>query len=448
MTTFPQSHPDYRAEVLGYRPAFPIVVTTVDATDPASVVAANVPYGGHFIVSASYTGIPTETFYDNGAGANYIGTRIAPATLPGPDRWDFRVPFENEVVWHVTRAGSTIDTWNDEGLLRFRDLAWKVYRSWPERALSGSMAFDALDPDGVYRYYMRIVGALMYELGYDNKVIGQFIDPRKCPEQYLGFLAARTGLDLDVDTPIESQRIRIEKAVPEYKLKGLSSAVTAALHWEGYAAYALEVWFNPSVVQVNSANPWTLWLANTYYDVGKVVRPSPITASKYYFVCTTAGTTAGAAPTWPITLRTTVNDGTAVWTAIRPNWNDPYYAPQDIQDYLTSIGLMTATHSDVSTLSGLKGDDVLELPHGYLRQVPTYYVPSSRVSIHITNLDGSPVDTGLTYAEALALKKVIAGILQPDILAAHVDIHHFSTDYDIGTDGVEMTDSLTWTEIP
>lgn len=55
------------------------------------------------------------------------------------------------------------------------------------------------------------------------------------------------------------------------------------------------------------------WQASTAYTAGQVVRP--VSANAHLYQCTTAGTTASSAPTFP-TNGTTVSDGTAVWTDI------------------------------------------------------------------------------------------------------------------------------------
>ncbi|PLX46180.1 MAG: hypothetical protein C0609_01210 [Deltaproteobacteria bacterium] len=53
---------------------------------------------------------------------------------------------------------------------------------------------------------------------------------------------------------------------------------------------------------------------STAYSLGDFVQPS--TANGYVYKCTTAGTSAGSAPTFPTILGATVTDGTVVWT----NW--------------------------------------------------------------------------------------------------------------------------------
>lgn len=56
----------------------------------------------------------------------------------------------------------------------------------------------------------------------------------------------------------------------------------------------------------------TAWAASTAYVVGDIRRPT--TATPYYYVCTTAGTSGGTEPTWSTTVDGTTTDNTVVWT--------------------------------------------------------------------------------------------------------------------------------------
>lgn len=56
----------------------------------------------------------------------------------------------------------------------------------------------------------------------------------------------------------------------------------------------------------------TVWQANTSYSLGAIVRPP--TANGRSYKCTTAGTSASSAPTWPTSFHGTVADGSVIWT--------------------------------------------------------------------------------------------------------------------------------------
>ena len=64
--------------------------------------------------------------------------------------------------------------------------------------------------------------------------------------------------------------------------------------------------------KVNSLITADAWVLTTVYALGDYVLPT--VPNGYRYECTTAGTSAGAEPTWPTTIALTVADGTAVWT--------------------------------------------------------------------------------------------------------------------------------------
>jgi hypothetical protein len=61
------------------------------------------------------------------------------------------------------------------------------------------------------------------------------------------------------------------------------------------------------------------WAAATAHSVGDFVVPNA--TNGWIYRCTTAGTTGGSHPTWPTTLNSTVTDNGLVWTAVtKPIW--------------------------------------------------------------------------------------------------------------------------------
>ena len=54
------------------------------------------------------------------------------------------------------------------------------------------------------------------------------------------------------------------------------------------------------------------WAATTTYAVGALVVPA--VSTKYYYKCTTAGTSGSSSPTFPTVIGSTVTDGSVVWT--------------------------------------------------------------------------------------------------------------------------------------
>jgi hypothetical protein len=61
----------------------------------------------------------------------------------------------------------------------------------------------------------------------------------------------------------------------------------------------------------------TAWAATTAKTVGLFIRPTaPTVGNERVYRCTTAGTTGGTQPTWPLTAGSTVTDGGVTWTEV------------------------------------------------------------------------------------------------------------------------------------
>jgi hypothetical protein len=104
-------------------------------------------------------------------------------------------------------------------------------------------------------------------------------------------------------------------------LYGSTSAIaSAAVTTETHAAYpgALVAFaFMPAASPdpVITGGPGATSAATTTaYTLGAMVVPA--TPNGYFYAATTAGTSAGSAPTWPTTIGDTVTDGTVVWTCM------------------------------------------------------------------------------------------------------------------------------------
>jgi hypothetical protein len=62
--------------------------------------------------------------------------------------------------------------------------------------------------------------------------------------------------------------------------------------------------------------PMTTWAANTDKELGELVIPTEANKTGFVYECTTAGKTGADEPLWPEAYGLTVEDGTAVWTAV------------------------------------------------------------------------------------------------------------------------------------
>jgi hypothetical protein len=124
---------------------------------------------------------------------------------------------------------------------------WQEYLSYPERALAGQYVFNIFDPDKIYPYWARILGACMSEWNYDTRVLLTFYDPEQVSPFFLSALAANYGLELDAADPLNVQRAKTKNAVPTFKLKGLDISVRNRIRALGYTGYATEIWVNPTL---------------------------------------------------------------------------------------------------------------------------------------------------------------------------------------------------------
>lgn len=226
---------DYEAS--GVRRALPILVYVMGALRPADADA--VPDGGSFLVGTSYTGSPGDPFYEAGAAPNAVGTKVKPPSKAA--YLTFRQPLQDEVVWFVP----------GEATYRFRSdrdtgaEVWQRYRTMPERAGQGMRIFDLFDPDGIYPYFLKALGAIQAQMSYDNRVLLQQGDPDLVSQFYLPELAANYGLALNFDDTLPVRRAKTKNAVAVAKTKGMAEGVRLRLRSLGYTGHAAEIWVAP-----------------------------------------------------------------------------------------------------------------------------------------------------------------------------------------------------------
>lgn len=80
----------------------------------------------------------------------------------------------------------------------------------------------------------------------------------------------------------------------------------------------LQAFSNPGVdnIVLTPTDILPKWATATAYILGEMAQPT--TPNGYRYECTTAGTSGGTEPTWPLSLGATVVDGTAIWTCKSP----------------------------------------------------------------------------------------------------------------------------------
>jgi len=409
----PSSDPEGRYATLGYRPGMPLIVYAIGVlstqdiatgtfTIPIPAGAASppddgiqIPTGGSFLVDEAFidavsTGLPS-------ARSGYIGTKSITST--GAVSFTFRPPDVGEVVWYVSLTFSgatgfqavdivegdgTVKTYPipiDHGLYRWDGHAWRPYRSVPERTLDAQRVFEHLDPDGIYSYFARVVGAGYPMVSADSFGTLDLFDSRTSPERFLVEIARQYGMSFREDDTTEVKRRRLSSIVATARAHGLPSLVESRLADLGFSGFVNEVWVN---------------------------------------------------------------------TAAPDNWTDLTSAPAAIRADARARGI----DDRIMAESGQKGQDILDkpvqwpMPPALFADHPAdggpLYVLSSRVSVHVNHLDGSPIpDTpGLD-----AIKEDVARELMLDVLPMHVDIRYFVTGYpsdDTGETAI-LTDGFGFT---
>jgi hypothetical protein len=358
---------------------------------------------------------------------------------------------------------------------------WVAYRSLPERSLDGQLTFEVLDPDGVWTYLARLLGACYSQLSYDTSVIANQYDAQVCAPFFLPYLAQQYGLALSSTDTLQVQRNKVQNAVQTFKLKGTAEGVALRIQDFGYIGYAYEVFVNTGDVMGSFVNnsPGTagnvsmkaifasITQALTLYGMtgGTDILPavgvvdfefhtSPVqgdqlimsdgtTTKTFYF--TSSSSPGGTVPVvFGITQNDTMN---ALIAAVEANLNitgtnitKPMMAGPPIGNQPTSSTVWgTRTSADEG--------DILEFPHGYFSSLIPIYSMSSRVAVHMNNTDGTPLyypDTPLGIAAAQALQQMIGSDLAFDVLPAHVDVMFFATDFNVV--GPEMTEGVVVSE--
>ncbi|MGW4663196.1 hypothetical protein [Streptosporangium sandarakinum] len=95
----------------------------------------------------------------------------------------------------------------------------------------------------------------------------------------------------------------------------ISDVLAAGTEASGSGYTAGGATLGSKTVVYTAANSWSVQRANsTAYTVGDVVRPT--TGNGYLYQATSAGTSAGTAPTWPTTVGQTVTDGGVTWANV------------------------------------------------------------------------------------------------------------------------------------
>lgn len=149
------------------------------------------------------------------------------------------------------------------------------------------------------------------------------------------------------------------------------------------------------------------WTAATAVSVGEVASPTSVAGNGHLYRCTTAGTTDGAEPIWPLTDGGTIVDGTVTWTEYTP------VLAQSLQTLLTAAPTVTrnagagafAAARDVYiaiTLVNGNGETLLSTIVIFLNTVlnDAFTVTSPTLPAWVQALTGANAVTGFNIYEA------------------------------------------------
>lgn len=407
--TIPDSDPDGRQSELGYRPSMPLIVRSVYVEALADIATAEVVVDEHFIMSPTYIPTPADGLYEHGARPGYIGTY---RVVGGNTYYRFREPLNKEVVWLVTSSSGDL---TDGGLYRFdtngRDV-WLVYKSLPQRLLQQLEVFETQDPDKVYDYWAKLLGAAFSQLMLDNDALRSFFDADYCPTHLLVYLAKQLGvLTFPLDESETMKRHRLRVAPLLHRMTGQEAIVPPRVRIMQYDAYIEEVWVNPDHV-----DNWD------EYDDAPVAIKVDISAR---------GLTEDD-------IDPNSGEKGQAWIVMPHGYQR--YAPGSIPSF--GIGLASLESEE---LYGLSLDDLFALLLG--STAINSFWPSSRVVVHLNHRDGSSFPSSLSGQTAEDIKQRVAKVLRRECLPAHVTIRLFATDEEIGDDGVSVSDTFTLTEV-
>jgi hypothetical protein len=147
-------------------------------------------------------------------------------------------------------------------------------------------------------------------VGWYAPVSGTWTQSEPAFEQCSASLCVLGG-DADVDNFLKATRSNIqdlEAAVIEQKAKALRHEFENCFLNGDTGSDANQ--FNGLYKTLKGA----AWQASTAYALGDFVVPTAGLENGFRYECTTAGTSAGSAPTWPTVEGATVSDGTVIWT--------------------------------------------------------------------------------------------------------------------------------------
>jgi hypothetical protein len=165
------------------------------------------------------------------------------------------------------------------------------------------------------------------------------------------------------------------------------------------------------------------WLASTAYIVGEYVQPTVAGGNGHTYRCTTAGTTAGTEPAWPLSENGTVSSGACVFTESTAVLANRLPSPNSPQITRVASGGTFAAGRDIYleiSYTNQQGESLLSAPavlvdtatndavqvaiptlaslSGWIRNLTTPYVPTGCKLYEADVATGSAAPSSASYA--------------------------------------------------
>ncbi|KKL20932.1 hypothetical protein LCGC14_2450530, partial [marine sediment metagenome] len=314
-------------------------------------------------------------------------------------------------------------------------------------------AFDFLDPDKIYDYYARLCGATMTQWVLDNRELLDFIDPDKCPQELLPDLGKQYGLELRSDEEEAVQREKITLAVPTYKQKGLELAVALRLRSLGYVGQVWEIWINPDN-PANYRDDETGEKGTDFIEVlHGIENEAPRIGLRFLDNPVDEDLVIVTDYTSTVTFEFESSGGVGGGNVEVTIGADAEESRDNLIAAINSAGLgVTASPTPIADYPEFDLSGGQMFAQGIALKAMNSYYPSSRVSLHVRNTDGTPLDMTIPQAEIDAFKELMGLELGLDVLPVCTDIRVFATDLEVTGDpeqgdALDVSDALVLTEV-
>jgi len=143
------------------------------------------------------------------------------------------------------------------------------------------------------------------------------------------------------------------------------------------------------------------WIASTVYTLGDIIKPTVYDARRY--ICTTAGTSGGAEPTWDTTIGNTTSDGTVVWTAYDAYIHSGIVVSASSRKHFIDISIGKATdYFNGGLLTWTSGSN-----SGYSMEVKSFVKSMSFYNFYLFQTMPNDIQVGDTFKVTVGCDKIV-----------------------------------------